>query len=102
MKSKLAQDIVSPPTGDTHTYSTLLQLLKDAFDDKREIHRKHIKALSDTKGYRHNYDDLMKLSAHWEKHVTGLKATGQYAADCILTSMAVLCMRDKTYAEWSK
>ncbi len=102
MKSKLAQDIVSPPTGDTHTYSTLLQLLKDAFDDKREIHRKHIKALSDTKGYRHNYDDLMKLSAHWEKHVTGLKATGQYAADCILTSMAVLCMPDKTYAEWSK
>ncbi len=44
----------------------------------------------------------MKLSAHWEKHVTGLKATGQYAADCILTSMAVLCMPHKTYAEWSK
>ena len=38
MKDK---QIVSPPTGDVHTYSTILALFKDELENQKEFHRKH-------------------------------------------------------------
>ena len=39
MKSPLAKQIVSPQTGGSHNYSTLLNLLKQTFEDKRKTYR---------------------------------------------------------------
>ncbi len=102
MKDELASQTVSPATGSVHTYSTILTLLKEEYENNREIHRKHIKGLLEAKNYGYTYEDFAHLKALWEKHLTGLKSTGQYDTDYIFTSVAILNMSPKVYAEWSK
>ena len=63
MKSPLAIQIVSPQTGGSHKYSTLLNLLKQTFEDKRKIYCNHLNSLLDATGYKLHYEDMVKLRA---------------------------------------
>ena len=103
MKNKLAQQIVSPTTSDVHSYSPIIALLKDGYENKREIFiKRHFKVLRDATGYYLNHEDVANLKALWEKHLTGLQSTGQYGAEYLMTAVAILNMKPKMYAEWSK
>ena len=90
MKCKTALEIVSPATGDMHSYSTLLDFLREEYEDKREIHRGHIKPLMDTKSQGVSQPDCLNLKVLWEKHLFRLKQTGQYESDYLMTSIVVL------------
>ena len=92
MKNMLAQQIVSPTTSDVHSYSTILALLKDEYENKQEIFIKHFKVLRDATGNDLNHEDVANLKALWEKHLTGLQSTGQYGAEYLMTAVAVLNM----------
>ena len=100
MKDKTALEIVSPATGDTHSYTTLLDLLREEYEDKREIHRGHIKALMDTESQGVSHSDWLNLKVSWEKHLSRLKQTGQYEADYLMTSVAVLNPNPTTFDKW--
>ena len=45
MKDKTALESVSTATGDVHSYSALLDLLREEYEDKRDIHHGQINAL---------------------------------------------------------
>ena len=100
MKDKTALEIVSPATGDAHSYLTLLDLLHEEYEDKREIHCGHIKALMDTKSQGVSHSDWLNLKVPREMHLSRLKQTGQYEADYLMASIAVLNLNPKAFDKW--
>ena len=102
MKSPLAKQIVSPQTGGSHNYSTLLNLLKQTFEDKRKIYCNHLNSLLDATGYKLHYEDIVKLRAVWEQNLTGLEATGIFDVERFCTALAIRNMTPEVHHEWAK
>ena len=102
MKSPLAKQIVSTQTGGSRNYSTLLNLLKQTFEDKRKIYCNHLNSLLDATGYKLHYEDMVKLGAIWEQNLTGLEATGMFDVERFCTALAIRNMSPEVHHEWAK
>ena len=102
MQSPLPKQIVSPQTGGCHNYSTLLNLLKQTFEDKRKIYCNHLNSLLHATGYRLHYEDMVKQRAIWEQNLTGLEATSMFDVERFCTALAIRNMTPEVHHEWAK
>ena len=98
MKSPLAKQIVSPQTGGSHNYSTLLNLLKQTFEDKRKIYCNNLNSLLDATGYKLH----CKTESRMEQNLTGLEATGMFDVERFCTALAIRNMTPEVHHEWAK
>ncbi len=80
----------------------MVNFLKAKFEQKRLVHKSHVKALLFNKISSHSYDELDKTQALWRKHIVGLEKSGQLETGALLTSIAETSMNESTYAEWAK
>ena len=85
-----------------HSYHTLLNLLKEEYEDCQEAHRGHFKTLIEAKAHGITHADWLNLRITWDKHVSALKSVGCFETEYLLTSIGVMNLQPKAFDKWTQ
>ena len=101
LKDERAAKIASPAVGNSHSYSSLVQMLRDQYEQKPLIHRKHVKALMNLhKLPSDTYDGLFDIKLEMQKHISGMERIKQYYLEYLMASIILNQMGPKLFDEW--